>query len=153
MLDTTLPTIDSPDDIEYESGTTGHSITWQPSDPDPDSYEVYRNNSLIDNGAWNGEDIIVVLDGLGIGVYNYTLIVHDGSGNSASDTVLVIVVEASTTTTGTTTITTTETTTTTDTTPTTTEPGGMDPVLLVITLSGTLGVVIILLVIYIKKRR
>lgn len=144
MLDTTLPTIDSPDDIEYESGTTGHSITWQPSDADPDSYEVYRNNGVIDNGAWNVEDIIVVLDGLGIGVYNYTLVIHDGSGNSASETVLVIVVEASTTTTGTTT---------TDTAPTTTEPRGMDPVLLVITLSGTLGVVIILLVIYIKKRR
>jgi hypothetical protein len=144
VLDTTLPTIDSPDDIEYESGTTGHSITWQPSDADPDSYEVYRNNGVIDNGAWNVEDIIVVLDGLGIGVYNYTLVIHDGSGNSASETVLVIVVEASTTTTGTTT---------TDTAPTTTEPRGMDPVLLVITLSGTLGVVIILLVIYIKKRR
>ncbi len=92
--DTTPPTINNPSDIEYIEGTTGHSITWSPYDAYPASYEVYRNGSLIESGGWSGDSITINVDGLGIGSYNYTIVVYDKSGNWAKDTVFVTVKEA-----------------------------------------------------------
>jgi len=92
LYDVELPTIDHPADIEYVEGTTGHAITWSPSDAHPDRYEIYRNESLIDSGDWDGGQITVDIDGLAEGVYNFTLVVYDGAENSASDTVFVVVV-------------------------------------------------------------
>jgi hypothetical protein len=63
--------------------------------------------------------IIVSVDGLEVGTYNYSIIVYDGSGHSTSDHVIVSVIPASvTTTTKTTTLVTTTTTSTTETTTT-----------------------------------
>ena len=51
---------------------------------------------------WNsGESIVQSLDGLSVGSYNYTIVVEDTSGNSASSTVLVNVLEEIPTSTGT----------------------------------------------------
>ncbi|MEM4735626.1 MAG: NosD domain-containing protein [Candidatus Thorarchaeota archaeon] len=91
VVDTTAPTIDSPDDLQYELGTTGHSIRWNPSDLNPERYEVYRDGLLVDSGVWDGSDITVNIDGLAVGIYNYTIVVYDTSGNWVSDTVFVTV--------------------------------------------------------------
>jgi len=91
--DTTPPSINSPSDIEYELGTTGHSIVWSPYDLNPNSYEIYLNDSLIRSGAWNStsETITEIVDGLEIGFYYYTIWVFDDSFNNVSDTVNVTV--------------------------------------------------------------
>lgn len=93
VVEPTPPTIDSPDDIQYESGTTDHNITWSPSDLTPDSYEVLRNGTQIDSGPWGGSDIEISIDGLDLGTHNFTLVVFDVGGNNVGDTVMVIVVD------------------------------------------------------------
>jgi parallel beta-helix repeat protein len=96
VADTIPPYVDSPDDFQYESGTTGHNITWSPSDPNPVSYEILRNGTKTDSGPWDGSDIEISIDGLDLGNYNFTIVVLDISGNTASDTVMVSVVDTTT---------------------------------------------------------
>ena len=98
--DTTPPTIDHPADMDYEEGTTGHSITWTSSDEHPSQYVGYRNGTQVVSESWDGGSIAVNADGLSVGVYNYTIVVYDISGNWVSDTVLVIVQSHATTTSG-----------------------------------------------------
>jgi subtilase family serine protease len=47
------------------------------------------------SGDWDGDHVILSLDGLEVGVYFFTVRVNDTSGNIAEDTVLVTVVPAS----------------------------------------------------------
>ncbi|MFW9917796.1 MAG: hypothetical protein ACFFGZ_19505, partial [Candidatus Thorarchaeota archaeon] len=90
--DTTPPSIDHPWDMTYNETTTGHAITWHPSDEFPDSYTIYRQGISIDSGSWNGGSISINVDGEAIGQYNYTIEVSDTSNNVARDTVWVKVV-------------------------------------------------------------
>ncbi|MGM0687388.1 MAG: hypothetical protein ACQET3_10495, partial [Promethearchaeati archaeon] len=147
VVDTTPPTIDSPEDIEYEFGSTGHNITWTPTDELPDQYEVYRNGSLIDSGEWNGSPISLGVDGLDVGTYNYTLVVYDTSGNWVSDTVFVTVVESVTTTP-------TETETTTTTSPTTEPDIPPVPLELALLVIATVGAIVVIVVVgsHLRKR-
>jgi len=92
-----IPTIDSPEDMEYREGTTGHSITWQPNDASPSHYVVYQNGTQVVSDSWNGTSITVEVDNLTMGVYNYTIVVYDAMGNYTSDTVLIIVQSSTTT--------------------------------------------------------
>ena len=96
MTEVPTPNIDSPDDIEYEDGTTGHSITWNPTDLNPLSYEIFKDGALVQFGDWNvsSEDIVIGVSGLSVGVFNYTLVVMDASGNFATDTAFVSVVDS-----------------------------------------------------------
>ncbi len=88
------PTVSSPQDITYEEGATGNIITWLSTDPNPDNYEIYQNGSLIASGSWySGVNISITVDGLPIGVHNFTVIVSDVHGVSSRDTVLVFVVD------------------------------------------------------------
>ncbi|MEM4735625.1 MAG: NosD domain-containing protein [Candidatus Thorarchaeota archaeon] len=87
------PVLDHPADLEYEFGTTGHTIVWTPYDSNPDRYEIRRDGSTVESGYWNGSKIVLVVDGLPVGVYNYTVIVYDTYANWASDMVYVIVVD------------------------------------------------------------
>ncbi|MFQ5978854.1 MAG: nitrous oxide reductase family maturation protein NosD [Candidatus Heimdallarchaeota archaeon] len=92
-FDLARPSIDMPWDFAYEMGTVDHNITWQPSDNNPAGYRIYQNDSpgtIID---WDGSTITIVVDGLGLGVYNFTLVVRDVAGNWASDTVWVTVID------------------------------------------------------------
>ncbi|MHA2300263.1 MAG: hypothetical protein ACXACD_04845 [Candidatus Thorarchaeota archaeon] len=96
VVDGTPPSIDEPGDEFYPEGETGHNITWTPSDLHPVSYVVYKNETPIMSGTWNatGETIVVYLDGLVIGLHNFTLVVTDIGGNSASDLVWVTIFSA-----------------------------------------------------------
>lgn len=121
VRETTTPSINHPADLFYVFGQLGFDITWYASDSAPDTYEIYRNGTLLDSGEWNATVITIGLDDISIiGVYNYTLVVYSESGTFSRDTVFVTVIEA-TTTIPTTTTTATETTTTTRTTTTGTE--------------------------------
>ncbi|MHA1859122.1 MAG: right-handed parallel beta-helix repeat-containing protein, partial [Candidatus Thorarchaeota archaeon] len=147
-IDSTPPTISTPDDIEYVIGTTGHNITWNASEEHPFLYKIYRNGTLVESGQWDGGNVTICVDGLELGAYEYTLVLYDEYGNGASDTVIVSVVEPQPTTTTATTTTSTTTGQTSPTTGSTTTAGGFplpsDPLVLVL---GGLFVVIVIVVI------
>jgi len=96
VLDGTSPTIDTPGDINYNEGDAGGSITWDPSDTYPTSYEIFRNEILVKSGLWNSssETISISVTGLSVGQYNFTIIVYDVGGNTVSDIVWVTVSDA-----------------------------------------------------------
>jgi len=142
--DTIPPLLSGDDDLEI---TVGPIITlnWTCSDLDPASYVLLRNGIItLDHLNWYGDDISYQVS-LGVGVYNFTLIVFDGSGNSVSDTVIVTVNEETTTTTTTTTTTSTTTTT------TTTDDGGLMLILGIAGVGGAIVVIIVVLVLKSKK--
>ncbi len=87
------PILDSPNDIVYDELSSNNMIVWNPSDAHPSQYTVYKNGSIHVSGGWNGSAIIVDVDGLSIGVYNFTILVEDVDGNNAIDTVIVLVVD------------------------------------------------------------
>ncbi|MHA2143064.1 MAG: hypothetical protein ACXADD_16385 [Candidatus Thorarchaeota archaeon] len=93
VTDTTPPSIDHPINLVCEVGTVGHQIVWHPTDTHPASYQILRNGSEVFSDTWYGSDCVYDVDGLPLGVYNYTLVVYDSSGNSAGDSVLVSVVD------------------------------------------------------------
>ncbi len=92
-IDTTPPIIDTPEDITYEEDSTGHIISWNPSDINPYSYIIIRNSTVIEDALWDGSSIIVNVDGLPSGTYIFNCTVYDEAGNSVSDIVLIIVTE------------------------------------------------------------
>ena len=69
------------------------SLSWNVSDLQPNVYVIYINGSVIASGTWNSETPInLALGRMSFGAYNYTIVVSDSAGNSASDTVWVSVV-------------------------------------------------------------
>ncbi|MHA1493795.1 MAG: SBBP repeat-containing protein, partial [Candidatus Thorarchaeota archaeon] len=142
VIDTDNPLISHPIDISYVEDTTGHSIAWEVSDDNPEAYIVYRDGTQVDDGQWDGFDIAINIDGLNSGVYNYTLVVIDGSHNQASDTVTVTVTPTITGSTDTTT-------------PTDTTGIGLppDPTMMLVLVASIAGVVLIAVLILVLKKR
>ncbi|MCK5409541.1 MAG: hypothetical protein KAJ30_04690, partial [Candidatus Heimdallarchaeota archaeon] len=85
------PTIDDVADFAYEEGSTSNSITWHPSDTNPDYYSITRDGLVIDDGSWLGGVISINIDGLAYSVYTYVCFVNDTEGQSASDSVVITV--------------------------------------------------------------
>jgi hypothetical protein len=94
--DTTPPIIDEPANKTIATGTTNNNITWTVYDQYPTFYEIYQDGVLVDNGTWDSNEIIISIDGLSVGSYNYTLYVEDVLTNSAADTVWVEVIDDTT---------------------------------------------------------
>ena len=94
IVSTDPPIIDDIADFPYEEGSTGNSITWHPSDGNPDYFTVTRNGVVIDDGPWGGGDIYIDIDGLEYGIYAYVCTVNDTDGQEASDTVVVTVTDS-----------------------------------------------------------
>ncbi|MFW9869132.1 MAG: Ig-like domain-containing protein [Candidatus Thorarchaeota archaeon] len=141
VVDTILPVIDSPTDVEYTAGETGNVIDWDPTDLRPSSYEVFVDDVSTFTGSWNdtSEHIVIDVDGLAAGSYNYPCVVYDDAGNIAADTVIVTVNEIVTTTTTPTTSTTTP-----------QPPPGDQTMILIITGAGV--VVIFILVVLLRQK-
>ncbi len=79
-------------DITCELGSN-NSLDWVAIDNNPDLYRLFKEGYTNGTGRWvAGVPITVNLAGLVLGTYNYTLVVTDGEGNFASDTVIVTVV-------------------------------------------------------------
>ncbi|MFW9962755.1 MAG: hypothetical protein ACFFCX_04295, partial [Candidatus Sifarchaeia archaeon] len=139
------PIIESPDDIAYEEGESGHSITWDATDLSPGGYMVLKDDVEVKHGFWNSssEEIIINVDGLSAGSHNYTIVFYEASGISASDTVIVSVSAPTTMTT--------------TTTPTTTPTNGFDlPEFLsenILLIGLGVGVVALLVIAVVLRRR
>ena len=88
-----LPTINSPEDVSYEYGSDTYTIEWIAMDSNPDTYRIFQNDSLVEEGNWDSGVIIVLnLDNFTIGTYEITVIVYDLDGHTAQDSVIVHVI-------------------------------------------------------------
>jgi hypothetical protein len=133
--DLDAPSIDSPPDFSYITGETGNLIVWTVSDANPSWYQVTRQEAILDSGDWFGARVTFNVDGLSEGSYSFTLTVYDGAGNMIDDTVVVTVVP-----------------------PTPDEPAPPPPldwgfIGLVIASIGGMAVVIVVIVLFLKKRK
>jgi parallel beta-helix repeat protein len=145
VVDSTAPTIDRPADISYELGTVGHNLVWLPLDLNPASCIILKDGDVEMAGDWNGSAITISIDGLALGLHNYTIVVYDISGNSVSDQVMVLVSPAATTTTTSTTATTTST--------NETSSGLSSSILVTAMIAGEGAAIVILIVILFLRRR
>lgn len=93
IYENVTPIIEGPDDLEFYFTETGHSISWNVSDDNVNKYTIMDNDEVFMTGDINPDRpvIVAILDGLSIGVHNFTLHANDTSGNSAEDTVVVTV--------------------------------------------------------------
>jgi parallel beta-helix repeat protein len=91
ITESVAPILDSPEDIACSEFSSGNSIIWTPSDAHPFWQRVYRNGSIRRTEEWNGSEITVDVDGLTLGLWNYTVQVEDVDGNTAQDVVMVTV--------------------------------------------------------------
>ncbi|MDF1540475.1 MAG: hypothetical protein P1Q69_16385, partial [Candidatus Thorarchaeota archaeon] len=139
VVDSIVPIIDSPEDIQYVEGTGGHYLTWHPSDDNPQNWTLLVNGSVERTGLWDGGGITVSIDGLGAGVYNFTILVSDTSGNIVIDTVIVTVTPAAIVTT------------TLVTTPTTPPIQPPDIMTLIIILVGGIAIAVVVIVVVLRR--
>lgn len=150
VIDTTAPIINHPDDIQYVVESMSQTINWTVSDLNPNSYEIYRNESIVASDIWSSGNINYDVGNLAVGSYNFTILVFDTSDNEASDTVFVTITSSDTTITDTTITTTTSFSS--PTTSTTNETEGPPILLYIAGIGSSVGIVIILVIVYIKKR-
>ena len=88
------PTITHPADMSCDYNTTGHLISWTITDASTStrSYTIYRNGIPNATGSWiSGMPVTLIIDGLSVGLYNYTIKAIDGFGGSVQDTVFVTI--------------------------------------------------------------
>ncbi|MFW9805212.1 MAG: nitrous oxide reductase family maturation protein NosD [Candidatus Thorarchaeota archaeon] len=94
VRDTTSPMITHPDDISFRvDDRTSHELEWTASDLSPISYAILRNGTELTSSsttslAWY---LSIIVEILPAGVYNYTVVAIDTSGNLATDEVLVTI--------------------------------------------------------------
>jgi len=82
-----LPILSHPSDIHYYQGDVGNQIVWDVTSVHSFEYHILRNNTIIVTDTWSDGPIIVSVDGLVPGVYQYRIII----GYYAEDRVLVFV--------------------------------------------------------------
>jgi nitrous oxidase accessory protein NosD len=88
--------VETPDDLRYLVGAPNQVLSWILTDNYPSTYTIYRNDTEIAFDSWSSDELITIpVSGLALGVYNYTLIANDVSGNTVSHSVLVYVFQAS----------------------------------------------------------
>jgi len=91
VVDTSAPLLNSPNDITMTVNTTGNTLTWTASDPNPSHYVITMNTTDWDSGVWDGTSVSLDLDDLDLGIYFFTITVNDTLGHESEDTVLVTV--------------------------------------------------------------
>lgn len=98
VRDTVLPEIvSSPEDIEYNFGTTGNILGWIVTDLDSGNYSVYIDDTYVTTGTWTSSlPVEISIDGLSVGSHIVEIRFSDGSGNIVLDTVSVVVIDVTT---------------------------------------------------------
>jgi hypothetical protein len=93
IYENVTPVIDGPDPIEFYYTITGKSLLWNVTDEFVNQYRITDNDTEVATGDIDSERpvITISLDGLNIGVHNFTLYANDTSGNTATYSVLVTV--------------------------------------------------------------
>jgi parallel beta-helix repeat protein len=82
-----------PDNVSYEEGELLDPLVWEvrlPFPVRPANYTIYLNGTLLENGTLQESgEIVIGVEGLVVGVYNYTLMITDAEGAMVLDTVIV----------------------------------------------------------------
>ncbi len=82
--------------LEYEYGTTGNTISWTITGTRVEgekTYEIMLNDNAVDNGSWSeGETISFNVDGLSLGTHVYTIRATAGDTITSGYTVRVTVI-------------------------------------------------------------
>jgi hypothetical protein len=96
VTETTIPIISTyEENIRMVRGDEEKMLSWTVTDVNPGSYNLLQDGGSKASTTWESNiPITYPLDHLDIGVYNFTLVVEDNTGNSASDSVMVTVLEA-----------------------------------------------------------
>ncbi|NPD88215.1 MAG: S8 family serine peptidase [Asgard group archaeon] len=93
--DTEPPIVVDTPDLFMEYGSVDNYIEWVATDALPDYYIIVKDGEFIDEGTWlSNVQVIICIDGLEIGTYEYIIIFVDLAGNYAWDTVMVTVVDS-----------------------------------------------------------
>jgi hypothetical protein len=103
VVDLTPPTIVPLADREYTEGISSYTLNWDFSDKYNGSYILYQDGVIVTSGVWSQNSTVSF--GVGtpsVGIYTYTLVVTDYSGNQAIDNLVVTVKAIETTATTTT---------------------------------------------------
>ncbi len=82
------PRIYGPEDFEVRENTS-ITLTWRTFDVTPKNYSILFNNKLIDSGPWDGSDIFYEFIWSTSSEIQITLILFDGFGNRAEDSVII----------------------------------------------------------------
>lgn len=93
IQDRSPPVINNPPDVKIEQGASG-SITWIVTEINPDKYWVLRNSTetvLPPTDYENSEELIVPVNTSAPGIWNYTIVANDTSGNETRDQVTITV--------------------------------------------------------------
>ncbi|MHA2372730.1 MAG: hypothetical protein ACXAEB_06925 [Candidatus Thorarchaeota archaeon] len=90
-VDTDPPIITGLSDSSFEYGSVNPSIDWHISEANPDYYWIEVDEIPTYSGPWNGSDISISIEGLDLGVYNFTLIVRDAFDQFSVDSVIVTI--------------------------------------------------------------
>lgn len=101
IADVLAPVIVAPGNFTYEVGSFGHDIQWNITETNPDTYNITRqsneptgNHTVLEAGAWDGDNITINVDGLNASRwYIFTLFVNDTLGYNSTSTVNVTVYE------------------------------------------------------------
>jgi len=92
--DTTPPEVEDVLDFYVEFGSIDNFIEWTATDALPDYYLIFKDGEFIEVGSWQSSiPVIICIDGLEIGIYEYSIIFVDLAGNYAWDYVYVTVTD------------------------------------------------------------
>ncbi|TET08278.1 MAG: hypothetical protein E3J86_10965 [Candidatus Thorarchaeota archaeon] len=93
LYENVTPIIEGPDPVEFYFSETGYTLSWNITDDYLNMYDILRNDEDFLEGTINPDEpvITISLDGLAIGVHNFTMYANDTSGNTAIHSVLVTV--------------------------------------------------------------
>ena len=87
------PVIQSINDLSMVLGDIS-ILNWTASDSTPSQYAILVNSVEVESYSWNGSFIVYAFEPDSIGLWNVTLVLQDGFGNLAYDTVMIDVVAA-----------------------------------------------------------
>lgn len=75
--DIRAPVITASGDLSYEEGYTGYSINWTAEESNPKSYNLTLDGEVYQAGVWRGQDFLLNVDDLAVGVYIYNMTYTD----------------------------------------------------------------------------
>ncbi len=90
VQDTTPPLPTNIGDVLFEVGVDpGFWLNWSCTEFLPSSYQLLLDDTPIASGLWTGLSVNYYVSGHDFGLFNYTVVFEDTSGNTGTDTVLV----------------------------------------------------------------
>ncbi|MHA2274653.1 MAG: NosD domain-containing protein [Candidatus Kariarchaeaceae archaeon] len=94
VFDGTPPDISDYGNQTIEGGDSNETVDWNATDNYPAYYQLYRDGVLIATNTWTSNiNISAIIDSSTLGLYNYSIIVFDESGNNMTNTIFINIVD------------------------------------------------------------